>query len=150
MVRKAGGELSTKDLGVVGDHREARVGVVQLPALLEDEDEGRLMSWFSIQEGNACHGHSITSVRPERLGPGSLSPIKLLLQYTKPWFTSPAEGDHHTLLLLGQVMPAPGALSLCPKPAASSASLEYKDPPGMKSRAHIDLISKLLIKFTAQ
>lgn len=80
MVRKAGGKLSTKELGVVGDHREARVGVVQLPALLEDEDEGRLMSWFSIQEGNACHGHSITSVGPERLGPGGI----LLLQYTKP------------------------------------------------------------------
>ena len=84
MVRKAGGKHSTKELGVVGDHRGARVGEAQLPALLEDEDEGRVMSWFYIQEGNAYHRHSIPSVRPERLGPGGLSPIKLLLQHTKP------------------------------------------------------------------
>lgn len=80
----------------------------------------------------------------------------LLLQDTKPWpsgmgpSTSPAGGGHHTLLLPGQVMPVPGALSLSPKPATSSAGLVHKDPPGMKSRAHIDFISKLLIKTTAQ
>lgn len=73
MVRKAGGKLSTKELGVEGDHKEARVGVAQLPALLKDEDEGRVMSWLYIQEGNAYHGHSITSVRPERLRPGRRS-----------------------------------------------------------------------------
>lgn len=30
MVRKAGGKLSTKDLGIMGDHREATVGVAKL------------------------------------------------------------------------------------------------------------------------
>lgn len=46
MVKRAGGKLSTKGLGIMGDLtlREAIVCVAQLPALLEHENEERLVS----------------------------------------------------------------------------------------------------------
>lgn len=47
MVRKAGGRLSTKDMEAMGDLtvRKAIVCVASLPALLEQENEGKLMSY---------------------------------------------------------------------------------------------------------